>query len=304
VSLTNGFGLPATVWNLQGSLTPGFIPGIDPVGNEVVMTDGETFEATSAWLNFPVVIDNFIATFVYTVPPNSPPPGGLTPGEGVVFVVQNSPQGATIAPGSSGSPLGINNVKPSLDFEINIAPTSPTAVGIAMNVNGGIGSYSSTNVFPAGLNYWSSGDPVQFTITYSTNGNNVGVTLLDLNTLVTFSTNYSVNVRALMESDTAFIGFTAATGADASQQNIGNVTFIGYSAAPVLSAQAAAGAVTLTWAIAPVTGNTVLYSSPTLGAPASWTEVTPQPAISVVNGHYQMSVPANGRAQFYRLKIQ
>jgi hypothetical protein len=296
------------------TLTTGGTGNLDYFGNKI---DG-TREQCSAYLNIPVNIDNFTARFTYQFN-YAALPAGENPDEGVSFVIQNSPSGADVALGGDSSHLAIVSpaVIPSLEFEIDIYNA-----GYNFEING----VRATNFPYTGnntnyVNFWNSSDPVQFTISYTTNGNTAVVTLLDLvsghteNHTYTYASTTAnggnfpkTSLPELLGSDTAYIGFAGSTGVSSSEQSITNFSFSSYSAPATLSASVATVAanrvVTLSWPIGAMVGNPVLQSAPTLAAGSAWTTVSPQPAISVVSGSYQVTVPQAGSQQFYQLVLQ
>jgi hypothetical protein len=125
-------------------------------------------------------------------------------------------------------------------------------------------------------------------------------------TTYTWSTTFAApagGLAALLGSHTAYLGFTATTSVSDAIQQISGFTFTSYGAAPTMSGSAANGTVTLSWPVGSVVGTIVLQSSSNL-ASGIWTPVTPAPPVTVVNGNYQVSVPAGDGQQYFQLMLE
>ncbi len=75
----------------------------------------------------------------------------------------------------------------------------------------------SIDTTPSGVNLLS-GDIMSATLTYD--GTTLTLTLTDTVTKKQFTTSWAVNIPANVNGNTAYVGFTAATGAATSVQNI------------------------------------------------------------------------------------
>ena len=86
--------------------------------------------------------------------------------------------------------------------------------------NGSTETYNST--IP--VDFWDTGDTIQVALSY--NGSTLTETLTDLVNGNSYSTSYdNVNLSQILGSDTAHVGFSAATGGGASPQTVSNFTF-------------------------------------------------------------------------------
>ncbi len=174
-------------------------------------TDGGGGEAVTAWYDNLVPINGFVASFIYQ------DVGGSigANADGASFDLQES--GPTFI-GADGGALGISDLTPSADWEINLY--SPNGIGAVYNTDGTTFGYLTTGAVNV-----SSGDPILFTIVY-TPGGAVQETLSDTVTQDSFTTNYNIgDITALLGSSLAYIGFSTADGGVSSVQTISDFSF-------------------------------------------------------------------------------
>jgi len=254
------------------------------VGNVLTLTHGAYYDGRSCFLNLPVFISTFHASFTY----QDIGGGGA---DGAAFIIQNSTRGAT-ALGGVGGGLGYSGIAPSVALEINVY--SPNTVGINLRDSGATGGpYASTS--PVNL---ASGNPIDFVIGYD--GLTLSVDMMDTVAGTSFSTNYVVDIPTLVFGDTAFVGFSGATGGLTCYQQIRDFMFSKEPiiTSPPLSIQPAPGnMLLLTWpgsasGFAP-------YQTSDLSS-GTWNPVSGTPVL--VGGQYQLEVPISGDQQFYRLQ--
>ena len=154
--------------------------------------------------------------------------------DGITFTIQGDPRGASaVGPGGGGLGYGPdNNTKTdSRDITNSVAvkfdifnnqgegndSTGLFQDGVAPTVTGSIDLSSS------GLEL-NSGDVIDATLTY--NGTTLTETLTDTATGVSAPTqSYTVNIPSLVGGNTAFVGFTGATGDENAIQDILSWTF-------------------------------------------------------------------------------
>lgn len=258
--------------------------------NTLTLTDGRTDERHSAFLTDPQYVRAFDASWVY----QDVGGGGA---DGVCFVVQNDPRGPYALGGGGGS-LGYGDnpaITPSAAFQFNIYggnAASTTSSGIGFRVNGAVGKpYSdSSPVNPA------SGNLIAVTLHYD--GTALAVTLKDTVTGGTFSTNYTADLPTLLGTNTAYVGFTGASGGVASKQLVSNFTFT--SLLPALSIQPkGASSFLIAWATG--AGTFTVQQCSDLAAP-NWANA-PYPVV-VVGSQNQVEVPITGANQFFRIRMQ
>jgi autotransporter-associated beta strand protein len=205
-STISGFGGNGAGWTLNSSNgTKATI-----VNDVLTLTFAGTNEARSAFLNQLQPVAAFNASFTYQETTGT---SGVA--DGVALVWQNS--GPT-ARGTTGGGLGYGGITPSAAVEINIY--SGHALGTNYAINGATGTYlSSSPVNPA------SSDPIRVSISYD-GVNMLTETMLDTTTNQTYSTVYTVgDLATTVGGESAYIGFTGATGGLGSTQKISNFSY-------------------------------------------------------------------------------
>ncbi len=181
------------------------------------LTDSAGNEARSIIYNQPQPINgNFTASFTYT------PSAGTNPrADGTTFVLQEV---GTSALGGAGGSLGYAGITgTTAAFEMNIF--NGHTIGTNFVTNGTTGTYNltqnGTNT-AVGIN---SGDPINVVLTYNATAGTLTEKDTDATTNATYTTSYPVNFANLFGQNTAFVGFTGATGGDNSTQQISNYVF-------------------------------------------------------------------------------
>jgi hypothetical protein len=267
IVLNNGTG-----WSQNGNI------GIS--NNMAMLTDGNLNEASSTFLVNPVYVGAFKASWIYQ-------DVGGAGADGAVFVAQNSPAGPS-ALGGGGGGLGFSGITPSVGLEFNIY--GPNIPGIAFRANGAVGGpYSPTT--PVNV---ASGNPIAAALNYD--GATLSLSLTDLVTTATFNTNFTGDLPTLLGTNTAYVGFTGASGGVASKQIVTNFFF---SSLPRINFQrTTTNTFVFTWPTS--VGDFVLQQNTTLNS-GTWT-VVPNP-VALVNGQNQVILPSSPINHFYRLSL-
>jgi hypothetical protein len=190
-------------------------------GTRLRLTDSGANEASSAWWSTLVNTQTFTNDFTFQL-------SSGTTADGFAFVLQNS---ATTALGPSGGGLGYgpdNTTNPSA------SPNTPIAKSVAVKFdlysNAGEGTNSTglymngaSPTMPAttlagGVNL-HSGDIFKVHMTYD--GTTLTMTITDtVNTALTFTTSWAVNIPGTVGGNTAWVGFTGGTGGLVATQEI------------------------------------------------------------------------------------
>jgi hypothetical protein len=247
--------------------------------NTVTLTDGATGEDSSSFLNFPLYIGAFTATWTY----QDVGGGGA---DGTVFVLQNDSRG-TSALGGGGGGLGYSGITPSVGLEFNVY--GPNTPGMAFRANGVTGTpYAPT----APLNV-ASGDPIGVTVHYD--GTTVSLTLTDAVAHTSFRTNLVVDIPSVVGTNVAFVGFTGASGGVASYQQVSNFSF--YNPPPLVTRLTGGNTLVLSWPASSV--GFELQQTSALGT--SWTPVAN--TVDLVGGQNQVTISPLPGTRFYRLVL-
>ena len=256
-------------------------------GNVLTLTDGAGSENRSSFVDYPQYIADFQASWTY----QDIGGGGA---DGMVFVLQNSVAGPA-ALGAPGGALGYWAIAPSVGLEFNIYSGSPGGVGIMLGING------ATAKNGGGLPYGStapvniaSGDPIDVTVRYV--GGVMSLTLTDSVANASFSYNLAADLAGVLGGNTAYVGFTGASGGSPSQQQVSNFAF---ASLPQLSMQlTATNTALLSWPSA--VGGFVPQQNSDLGT-TNW--VTIDQPVNQVSGQNEVIVPAPAGPQYYRLVL-
>jgi len=181
-------------------------------GTEIVLTDGNTQEARSAFFTTPVNIQQFATSFDFKITnPNS---------DGFTFAIQEA--GPTTV-GGNGSNLGYGGIPDSIavkfDFHNNEGEGTDST---GLYVNGAVPTIPAVDLTSTGVNL-RSGDLFNALITY--NGTTLTETITDLVTNATATETYTVNIPSTIGGMTGYVGFTGGTGGTSSTQVITNWTY-------------------------------------------------------------------------------
>lgn len=171
------------------------------------LTDGGTSEASSAFYATPVNIQAFTTNFTFQM---SNPVG-----DGMTFTIQNV--GPT-ALGGYGSSLGYKGMAKSaaIKFDMhNSAGEGSDSTGLY--IDGAVPTVPAIDMTSTGINL-HSGDYFNVALTYD--GSTLNMTLTDQVTMATASYSFIIDIPAIVGGSTAYVGFTAGTGATTSSQKL------------------------------------------------------------------------------------
>jgi hypothetical protein len=177
------------------------------------LTQGAVNEAGTIFSNTQLSITNFTTSFTFRVHEGSDPRG-----EGFTFIIQtNSPT----ALGQGGGGLGYAGIGNSIAIKFDIFKPSGNHSSTGLYVNGDYPdvppNLGANDIYVdldgTGIDF-NDQRTKQVDLTYD--GTTLTETITDLVTGATFTTSYTVNIAALIGSNTAYIGFGGGTS-DASQ---------------------------------------------------------------------------------------
>jgi hypothetical protein len=278
----NGDGVGWTA-NQNGSFTSAVI-----VNGLLTLTDGGGDEARSFFFNDPLYIGAFTASFVYQA-------GLADAADGATFCIQNDPRGPS-ALGGGGEQLGLGNpsaITPSIELELNLYPGNSQNVGFLVETNGltAANGANGNYLFPGNVEI-NSGDPIAITLHYA--HRQLLLTFTDLVARTSLATNLDLgDLRQLLGTNAAYVGFTGADGGASSIQTISNFSFLSF---PSLSIGANNTNLLLSWP-----GGTPGYALQQNSdlTTTNWVIVPNQ--FVLTNGLNQVTTPNNGSNLFYRL---
>ncbi len=201
IDFSQGFGQAQGELQLNGSASL--------AGTALELTNGGLHEANSAFYPSPVNVQSFTTDFTFQL--TNPAADGFT------FTIQNVGPGALGADGGSLGYAGIGqSVAIKFDLFQNAGDPSNSSTGLFVDGAHPIGP-ASIDLTSSGINL-HSGDPIDAHITYD--GTTLNLTLTDTVTWKSWSHPFAINIPATVGGDTAYVGFTGATGAFASTQQI------------------------------------------------------------------------------------
>jgi hypothetical protein len=181
-------------------------------GTALQLTNGGLNEAGSAFSTTPANIQSFTTDFKFQL--TNPDADGFT------FTIQNV--GPT-ALGGAGGYLGYGFLGQSVAIKFDLYNNSGEGSdSTGIYVDGAIPTVPAIDLTGSGINL-HSGDVMDANIIYD--GATLTLNLTDLTTLATFSHGFVIDIPSTVGSDTAYVGFTGATGGLTSTQQILRWTF-------------------------------------------------------------------------------
>jgi hypothetical protein len=216
VGLGGGFTAGAMALNGSAALN----------GTRLRLTDGGGMEASAAWYNSPVNIQQFTTSFSFQLSPGSSPTA-----DGFTFAIQGN---NTAALGALGGALGyaggaLSQKSVAIKFDLyDNAGEGVNSTGLF--TNGTSPSTPSVDLSGSGIDL-HSGDVMNAQINYD--GTNLSMTIIDPTANATFTHSWPVNIVSVVGANTAFVGFTAGTGGLTAIQDIINWTFAPGASVPV-----------------------------------------------------------------------
>jgi hypothetical protein len=213
INFPDGFAGAAAAFSFNGS-------SAGMVGSSLQLTDGAIFQAASIFRIAPVNVVRFTTQFDFELL------SGTTPtADGMTFTIQGIGPAAL---GGAGGALGYASIETSVAVKFDLYDndgegvnstglylngTEPNAAGSISLVSSGIDLHSE-HVFRVRMDY---------------DGTTLDVTITDTVTLASASQSYTVDIPAIVGSETAYVGFTGGTGGLTAVQNVLNWTYASQS---------------------------------------------------------------------------
>src|SRR6202166_4982684 len=269
VGFGGGFGVGSMA--LNGNAT------ISGTALSLTTTNG-SYGASSAWYPTPVNIQNFTTDFSFQIS------AGTQTADGLTFTLQD---GSAAARGSAGGSLGYataitKSVAVKFDLYSNNGE-GPDSTGLY--VNGASPTTPAVDMTGSGIDL-HSGDVFRVHMTYD--GTTLTMTITDASTAAIFTQAWTVNIPSTVGANTAYAGFTGATGGYTSNQNILSWT--------MSSTSGSGGGKVATPTFSPAAGTylgtqTVTLSDSTSGAVIFYTLDGSQPGTSAGGSTHQYNGP-------------
>jgi hypothetical protein len=176
---------------------------ISPTAQLIRLTDGDT-QRGSAFSNTRIAIGQFMTSFQVRLHE-----GTSDFADGFTLVIQaNDPT----ALGQGGAGLGYQGIGHSVAVKFSTfqhsGDPSDSSTGLVLN---GANPGGGVSTIPSGV-LLNSSDPKQIDLTYD--GTTLTERIEDILTLDVFTTSFRVNIAAVIGSDTAYVGFTGASGSN------------------------------------------------------------------------------------------
>jgi len=227
INFPSGFGTASNLVTVNGSA--------QFIGSALQLTDsGNNGEAGSAWYVVPVNVQSFTTNF--TLQLLNPKANGMT------FTIQNQPPASSDSSilYVSGGPNAIGNNQSGLGYSGSTNGMGGQNAGLLNSVavifdlydgsgnltglytNGAMPTGSSVDMSSSGLSL-HSGNPLNVTLAY--NGTTLKMTIADTKTKASFSKSWAINIPATVGGNTAYVGFTGATGGLTAVQDVMSWTY-------------------------------------------------------------------------------
>ena len=203
--------IPITGLDYAGGFTSGaqlaMNGGATVSNNRLILTSNGPNEARSAFFNTKQNIQNFSSSFRFQV-------NGNREADGFTMVFQNA--GPT-ALGAIGGGFGYNGIATSVALKFNLwSAVSQSGLGTSVNNN------AVANVATGTINM-RAGNPINTVVSYA--GTRLTLLMTDSVTGVAWTKVYTVNIPSIVGANTAWVGFTGATGGASASFEIVNWTW-------------------------------------------------------------------------------
>ncbi len=176
------------------------------VGTSLVLTDGGPNEAASAYDPTPVFVQKFTTAFDFQLT--------KAKGDGFTFTILNV--GNLYSTGGHGGGLGYEGLTPSAAIKFDLYNNAGEGINsTGLYLDGAAPTAGAIDLTGTGIDL-HSGDQMHAGISYD--GTTLTLTLTDLATGATWLHPFTVDIPRAVGGDTAYVGFTAATGSSTAIQ--------------------------------------------------------------------------------------
>ena len=182
-------------------------------GTTLQLVDGGANETHTIYFSTAVAVTTFTTDFDFQI--LNPAGGGFT------FILQN--QGLNAVGLAGGSGLGSHNINSSVAIKFDIfnnAGEGNDSTGVYLD--GASPTVPAVDITPSGIEL-NSGDELHAHMVYD--GTNLTLTITDSSTGDTFTHTFAVNIPQTVGGNTAFVGFTSATGGSTSIDDVLDWTY-------------------------------------------------------------------------------
>jgi hypothetical protein len=190
-----------------GSSTGLALIGAAVSNGALVLTDGGLVEARGAWYTSPVNVQQFATDFTFQINPSQ--------ADGFTFTIQNAGIGGV---GGNGGYLGYGGIVSSVAVKFDLYNNGGEGVdSTGFYTNGVEPTTPSIDMSSSGVNL-HSGDVMAVHLAYD--GTTLTMSITDTVTAATFTASTAINIPSTVGANTAYVGFTAATGGLSATQKI------------------------------------------------------------------------------------
>jgi hypothetical protein len=287
INFANGFS------NVTGLTLNGSATNVDD--SRLQLTTGLDNQAGSVFWNTPTNIQSFTTDFTFQL--------SDAQADGFTFTIQNEGLtalgdiggGLGYGPNPSGGTAKITN-SVAVKFDIfNNAGEGTDSTGLY--TDGATPTLPAVDMTSSGV-ILSSGDTIDAHITY--NGTNLVMTLTDIVVNKTFTYTWPINIPATVGGNTAYIGFTGATGGETASQKILTWTFSSTTSAsqtPTPTFSPAAGTYTSAQSVSIIDAGATIYYTTNGSTPTTSSAVYSSPIPVSSNTTIQAIAVASGSTQ-------
>jgi len=167
--------------------------------NALELTDGHTYESSTAWATMPVDVSAFTTDFTFQM--KNPSADGFT------FAIQSN---GVSAKGPYGGALAYATIPNSVALKFDIYNNSGEGTNsIGVYTGGAQPTIPATNLTGSGI-ILTSGDVFHVHLVY--NGAALQVSITDTNTSASYSAIFPVDIPGALGTSQGYVGFTGGTG--------------------------------------------------------------------------------------------